>query len=283
MLPRGDPGDVLRRRGRDAGDGHRLHEHAGELPLGDARLQRRLRGRQRALGHVDRRPGWPRPPRAALIGGPDRSSCSPSTSSAAGKRLRQERGRAGRQGIGGDDVCAVAAPSMPWSTLQEVRRVERDAVEVLVGDVLGDALVPRAQQVDAHRSPARARSPGRTRGSRRSTAGARPRRSGRWPRDRRRGCRRRPPPSRPSTRARRAMRSAASSGRTSVTVTAGPSERVVRVVGHGLPAVLGDEQHLLGAVAGVRRRPTRSAPARAPSPAASTSEASKASPMSLPT
>src|SRR4051794_3209597 len=51
-----------------------------------------------------------------------------------------------------------------------------------------------------------------------------------------------------STRSRRAARSCAASGCTSVIVTRA-SERVVRVVGHGLPPVLGDDENLLGAVA----------------------------------
>src|SRR3954452_437464 len=51
-----------------------------------------------------------------------------------------------------------------------------------------------------------------------------------------------------STRSRRAVRSRAVSGSTSVAVTP-TSERVVRVVGHRLPAVLGDDEDLLGAVA----------------------------------
>src|SRR3954466_14838924 len=50
------------------------------------------------------------------------------------------------------------------------------------------------------------------------------------------------------TRSRRAARSCAASGSTSVIVTPA-SERVVRVVGHGLPAVLGDDEDLLRAVA----------------------------------
>src|SRR3954451_7189677 len=51
-----------------------------------------------------------------------------------------------------------------------------------------------------------------------------------------------------STRSRRAARSCAASGSTSVIVTPA-SERVVRGVGHGLPAVLGDDEDLLRAVA----------------------------------
>src|ERR1700733_73816 len=52
-----------------------------------------------------------------------------------------------------------------------------------------------------------------------------------------------------STRARRARRKASSSGRTSVTAIR-RSERVVRIIGHGFPAVLRDQQDLFGAVAG---------------------------------
>src|SRR6478672_1359874 len=51
-----------------------------------------------------------------------------------------------------------------------------------------------------------------------------------------------------STRSRRAARRSAASGWTSVIVTPA-SERVVRVVGHGLPPALGDDQDLFGAVA----------------------------------
>src|SRR3954453_1707299 len=51
-----------------------------------------------------------------------------------------------------------------------------------------------------------------------------------------------------STRSRRAVRSRAVSGWTSVAVTP-TSEGVVRVVGHRLPAILGDDEDLLGAVA----------------------------------
>src|SRR5271155_645892 len=51
-----------------------------------------------------------------------------------------------------------------------------------------------------------------------------------------------------STRDRRARRTTASSGSTSVVVT-GYLERIVGIVGHGVPPVLRDEQHLLGPVA----------------------------------
>ena len=86
--------------------------------------------------------------------------------------LRQELRRGRGQGVGGNGPSGRGTFD-PLQRLHEARRIERDPVEVLVGDVVGDALVPRAEQMDGPGRP-HEHAPG-TEGSR--AGGPQPRRS----------------------------------------------------------------------------------------------------------
>ena len=79
------------------------------------------------------------------------------------ERLGQQVGRRTRHGVSGDPAGRRRALHLRQH-LHEVHGVEGDAVQVLVGDLLGNPLVPRAQEVDrpalAHEHAARSEGPG---------------------------------------------------------------------------------------------------------------------------
>ena len=178
----GDPGHVLGRRGRHALAGHGLHEHGGQMRSRHPRAQLGHRRGQRGLGHRDRRRGWRRPPRAVLIRRAASQRRLGVDELGGGEDLRAAAGRS----AGTASRCRSGAPrprpSMPRSHREQVARVPGDAEQVVVGDVVGDPLVPGAHQVDGTRWPGPPRSRDRTGGCPPSTAAGRRSRSGRWPR-----------------------------------------------------------------------------------------------------
>ena len=83
---------------------------------------------------------------------PGRSQRGPAVDDlGVGERHRQQLGEQRRHGVGADPARARRRRRCPASTFDEVHRVPRDPVQVVVGDVVGDALVPGAQQVDLPR------------------------------------------------------------------------------------------------------------------------------------
>ena len=126
---------------------HRVHEHAGQLALAHARAAARPPPRPAPPRRRRWRRGWRRPPRSSWCGGPP---------AAPGRRRRSRR--RGRPSAAAGRTAATwrrcrrgagrTSAAMPLSTVDEVHRVPGDPEEVVVRDLLGDALVPRAQEVD---------------------------------------------------------------------------------------------------------------------------------------
>ena len=150
VLARRDPRDVLVCRSGDARRRHGLHEHTRELPLGDAGGEGRRRLVQGALGDADRSPD-----RVDLLGrldppGPPQQWLTVDQPGRR-ERLREEPRRRWRHGIRGYRPHGGGALD-PLQHLQEVPGVERDPVQVLVGNVVGDPFVPGAQEVHRPRS-----------------------------------------------------------------------------------------------------------------------------------
>ena len=190
-------------------------------------------------------PRWRRSPPADLIRRARRSR--------ARRRPGRQRGRpwagASRRTASGRRSPRSGRSPAPRSLQrpQEVLRVEGDPVQVLVGDVVRDPFVPRADQMDGP-GPAHETQPGpKGREPAVHSRGARPR-SGRSPPAR-------PPAGRcPSASISASTRPRRAHAGLIVGQDLGDghrrSEGVVGIVGHGVPAVLGDQQHLFGAVAG---------------------------------
>ena len=168
---RRDPRAVLGRRRGDAACGHRLHHHAGQRLLGDAGRQL---GDAPRPARVSATPSAPRSTAissAVLMRRAARIAGSASTSSALGNAIGSSCANVGVS-ASVPTRRAVAAPGSCLEHLDQRHRIPRQPVEVVVADLVGDALVPRAVQVDLAGRRGPPRRSVRTAGCPRPTAAA---------------------------------------------------------------------------------------------------------------
>ena len=146
MVLGGDPRAVLRRGRGDPARRHRLHHRAGQRLLADTRRQLRARRLERVLGDTERTPQHGDlvrrldPPGGAKRGlGVDQFG--------VGERHRQQLRECRCQRVGSDPPGGGRTGQL-LEHLDQRHRVPRQPVEMVVADLVGDALVPRAVQVD---------------------------------------------------------------------------------------------------------------------------------------
>ena len=160
-IARRDPRHVLRRRSGHTEQRHRLHEHTGQLAFSDAGRERVERHRERPLGNVDRRSD--RVDLGVELRAPSAAQQFLAVDDPCRRKRLGEHG-CGRWGerVRGDRSCRCGTFDIAQHA-EERLGVERDAVEMFAGDVVGHAFVPGTEQMDrpavTHQDAARAERP----------------------------------------------------------------------------------------------------------------------------